>query len=384
MANRIQIRRDSENNWYNIDPVLADGELALTYDNNKIKVGDGNQNWSALSYIVPSLATVATSGDYNDLSGKPTVPSTLQELISYSAGNNKQFLRFNSGTSAIEFANDFRVVPYDDVEYPGGTLDVDKAGDVAFDQDGIYYCYQQPNAYSISYAGSTGWTPAGWLRINSIGPNNKIPQVGEKLTDGTDVSTIISIEAPWQIQYDDVRFMLINISPARSSWKNGAGNLTVYTGDAPHLNCWARLSTEIVSAPAHNNSAGVAGQIAYDTGYMYRCTQTNVTEVSATYTTPRSTNTPGYPGGNQNGGDTTMNVIDAGGVPAPQNGWILSDGSSTRIITNVVRQNSAWGYIYTLTFTGSIDWTALDSITIISVQGVQAVWKRVALSADTW
>jgi hypothetical protein len=73
MANRIQIRRDSENNWNNIDPILADGELALTYDNNKIKVGDGNQNWSALSYIVPSLSTVATSGDYNDLSDKPTI-----------------------------------------------------------------------------------------------------------------------------------------------------------------------------------------------------------------------------------------------------------------------------------------------------------------------
>ena len=275
MANRIQIRRDSENNWNDINPILADGELALTYDNNKIKIGNGTQNWSDLTYIVPTLSTVATSGDYNDLSGKPTVPSTLQELISYSAGNNKQFLRFNSGTSAIEFANDFRVVPYDDVEYPGGTLDVDKAGDVAFDQDGIYYCYQQPNAYSISYAGSTGWTPAGWLRINSIGPNNKIPQVGEKLTDGTTTSTITSIEAPWQDQGGGATFMLINISPAVSSWKNGSGSLTVYTGTEPHLNCWARLSNEIVTAPSTLTSDGVAGQMAYDSNYIYRCIQTN-------------------------------------------------------------------------------------------------------------
>ena len=75
MANRIQIRRDSQSNWENINPVLADGELALTYDNNKIKIGDGNQNWSSLSYAtgLPSLATVATSGSYNDLDDKPTI-----------------------------------------------------------------------------------------------------------------------------------------------------------------------------------------------------------------------------------------------------------------------------------------------------------------------
>ena len=378
MANRIQIRRDSQSNWENINPVLADGELGLNYDNNKIKVGDGSSYWGDLPYAtgIPTLS-------YNDLNDKPFIPSYLTDLISYGSNNNKQFLRFNSGTSAIEFSSDFRVVPSSSVVYPGGTIGTDKVGDVAFSRGTTYYCYQEPNAYTVTYSGSTNWTPPGWIKLDTKGPGAP-PQVGDKLTDGVYTSTIQSIESPWGVWYADVYMMLINISPAISSWKNGSGSLTVFTGSEPHLDCWARIGSEVATAPAHNNSPGIVGQIAYDSGYMYRCTQTNVTEISSVYTTPRSTNTPGYPGGNQNSGDTMMNVMDAGGVPAPQIGWVLSDGSSQRLITNVVRQNSAWGYIYTLSFTGSIDWTALDSITIISQQAVQAVWKRIALNADTW
>ena len=272
MANRIQIRRDSENNWNNIDPILADGELALTYDNNKIKVGDGNQNWSALSYIVPSLSTVATSGDYNDLSGIPTVPSTLQELISYSAGNNKQFLRFNSGTSAIEFANDFRVVPYSGVVYPGGTNAVDKAGDVAFGKGGIYYCTADANSYSLTWVDPSGWA-SGIIQLSNRGPNNEVLALGSKLTDGNQVVTVTElITNGW-----DGSRQVVRLSTEIGAWRTGTGTLTVITsGNTPNINPWTRLSTEIVSAPAHNNSPGVAGQIAYDTGYMYHCTQTNV------------------------------------------------------------------------------------------------------------
>lgn len=66
MANRIQIRRDSQSNWENINPVLADGEPGLNYDTNQIKIGDGSNNWSSLSYATSAGAGGNNPGDFLD------------------------------------------------------------------------------------------------------------------------------------------------------------------------------------------------------------------------------------------------------------------------------------------------------------------------------
>jgi len=217
---------------YNFQDDSAQSEWRFTND-GVIDFPDGSQQSTAW--------TGNLNIDYYNINNRPYIPTSLTDLIGFSGGN-RQFLRYNGSTGQFEFSSDFRVVPFSTVAYPNGTLDQDIAGDVAFDQDAIYYCYQQPNAYSISYGGSTGWVPEGWLRINSIGPNNKIPQIGDKLTDGTTTSTIVSIEAPWQNHGGGEAFMLINISPAVSAWKNGSGNLTVYTGLAPITQCWTKFS----------------------------------------------------------------------------------------------------------------------------------------------
>lgn len=52
MADLIQIRRDTEANWQTINPILADGERALTKDTipKKIKTGDGIHHWVDIDY----------------------------------------------------------------------------------------------------------------------------------------------------------------------------------------------------------------------------------------------------------------------------------------------------------------------------------------------
>ena len=52
MADRIQIRRDTSTNWSNANPVLAEGELGLETDTNRLKAGDGTTAWNSLSYLV--------------------------------------------------------------------------------------------------------------------------------------------------------------------------------------------------------------------------------------------------------------------------------------------------------------------------------------------
>lgn len=52
MADIIQIRRDTASNWTSANPVLAQAELGIETDTQKIKSGDGTTAWSSLSYLV--------------------------------------------------------------------------------------------------------------------------------------------------------------------------------------------------------------------------------------------------------------------------------------------------------------------------------------------
>ena len=51
MTVRIQLRRDSEANWIAANPVLFEGEAAVSLDKNEVKIGDGVKPWSALQYL---------------------------------------------------------------------------------------------------------------------------------------------------------------------------------------------------------------------------------------------------------------------------------------------------------------------------------------------
>ena len=52
MADIIQLRRDTAANWTSANPVLAQGELGVETDTDKIKVGDGSTAWTSLGYLI--------------------------------------------------------------------------------------------------------------------------------------------------------------------------------------------------------------------------------------------------------------------------------------------------------------------------------------------
>ena len=70
MANRIQLRRDSQSNWENINPILADGEPGLNYDNNQIKIGNGTDNWMSLSYSGSEVVAAPAHNTSNGIVGQ--------------------------------------------------------------------------------------------------------------------------------------------------------------------------------------------------------------------------------------------------------------------------------------------------------------------------
>ena len=52
MADIIQIRRDTAANWTSASPTLANGELGVETDTQKIKIGNGSTAWASLSYLI--------------------------------------------------------------------------------------------------------------------------------------------------------------------------------------------------------------------------------------------------------------------------------------------------------------------------------------------
>ena len=50
MAVQIQLRNDVAANWTSANPTLAQGEVGVELDTNKMKVGTGTDAWNDLSY----------------------------------------------------------------------------------------------------------------------------------------------------------------------------------------------------------------------------------------------------------------------------------------------------------------------------------------------
>ena len=61
MANRIQLRRGSAQEWSNVNPTLAIGELGIEIDTGRIKIGDGVTPWNSLRYERPLESVANTS-----------------------------------------------------------------------------------------------------------------------------------------------------------------------------------------------------------------------------------------------------------------------------------------------------------------------------------
>lgn len=80
---RIIQKHDTKANWdkaTNFIPLK--GEIIIYDDLNKIKIGDGTTTVGNLTFSndLDTLATIAKTGSYNDLTNKPTIPTKLSNL----------------------------------------------------------------------------------------------------------------------------------------------------------------------------------------------------------------------------------------------------------------------------------------------------------------
>ena len=105
MADIIQIRRDISGNWTSADPILAQGELGLETDTDKIKVGDGTTSWSSLGYLIDAggyvtenQAVVNFVGEVNAVDFNATSDISMKNSVS-TIGNASEIIENLRGVS---------------------------------------------------------------------------------------------------------------------------------------------------------------------------------------------------------------------------------------------------------------------------------------------
>ncbi len=212
---------------------LAAGTLVVD-SNNQLRFHNGTTEGGTI--IPTTFASVASSGSYTDLINTPT--SLINFISSYSSSNDKQFLRYNNSTGAIEFSTGFRVVDVADIAYPDGTLGVDQQGDVAFAADGIYVCVSNPNSFDISINSSAGYVNQGWITVSNT---PEAIQVGYKFTDGTTTADVVEIVSAFNGTYGVYR-----ISPEVPGWYGGVpSTLSVITsGSTVNTGNWQKFNND--------------------------------------------------------------------------------------------------------------------------------------------
>ena len=76
MAQIIQFRRDYSSNWTLANPVLAQGELGVEFDNYNVKIGNGISSWNQLPYGLGTASALGADWATSTITGTNLLIST--------------------------------------------------------------------------------------------------------------------------------------------------------------------------------------------------------------------------------------------------------------------------------------------------------------------
>lgn len=165
----IRIRRGTSALWSQYNPVLQDGEVAYDKDTNKLKVGDGVNNWGALK----GVDTAITGGEIlAKLAPVDGMGSGLDADTIHNLGP-ANFNRYYGASTNVQINDQGRA---SGIAYlvPATALAVGlpEVGFYVFHNSGTDVASQlavglNNSLYTRSYATGSGWTP--WSSVSSSG-----------------------------------------------------------------------------------------------------------------------------------------------------------------------------------------------------------------------
>jgi hypothetical protein len=293
MSSRIQLRRSPAGIWAstnNGNIVLQEGEPGYETDTKKLKIGDGSTPWATLPYFNPpptKLSELDNDVGFITSSSLPTRVSDLENDLNYVRTNNFQNL-LNQSISPSSIANWNTAFSWGN-HATAGYLTTSNASSL----------YQTINASLTAFISVSSTVTTGLLRKTSANTwtidNNtyltsadlggvtpqKINNWDTAFSWGDHgVQNYIRISTA-DGRYQSRSDVLTNIAALQSSssgylrkegtaWVIDSNTFLTTSGAAATYQ--TRLSTTI---PTSSTASGTAGQIAYDSNFIYICVNAN-------------------------------------------------------------------------------------------------------------
>lgn len=83
MAIQIQLRNDTAANWIAANPTLAQGELGVEIDTNKMKIGTGIGAWNDLPYTGIDSQEIVPLVSYSHVQGADSTIWTIEHNLGF-------------------------------------------------------------------------------------------------------------------------------------------------------------------------------------------------------------------------------------------------------------------------------------------------------------
>lgn len=83
MAVQIQLRNDTAANWTAANPTLAQGELGVEIDTNKMKIGTGSDTWNTLPYTGIDSEEIIPLVSYSHTQGLASTVWTIEHNLGF-------------------------------------------------------------------------------------------------------------------------------------------------------------------------------------------------------------------------------------------------------------------------------------------------------------
>jgi len=250
MAQQIQLRRGTLAEWTSANPILAEGEIGVELDTSKLKMGDGIQNYLALSYI--GLGEINTASNLG--SG--------EELFKQKTGSDLEFRTITSG-SGISLATNTN-----DVE-----ITVDPSG-VDHDLLSNFVADEHINHSTVTITAGSGLSGGGDITASRTIDLDITDLVAETSIDNADLIAIYDSSATVHRKMTRANF-LVGISANDERVKVSSNDTTAkYLEDSIVVSHGTNTST-VLELSTLNDGANEDLQIQFDVSKVVTQTITN-------------------------------------------------------------------------------------------------------------